>query len=100
MPGFHKLETIYQHLKNHSGKNVPVAVDDAAYAQSLPASDEFLRDALLVRQFVTVREKEMAVSPDKKTAPVIYKLCRSAEVKPDSPAVAFYGNGIALVAEP
>lgn len=99
IPSFRKLETVYQKLKNHSGPDIPIAVDDAAYSQSLPENDEFLRDALLVRQFVTVREKEHAASSDKKITPAIYKLCRSDEARQDDPATAFYGNGIAFVAE-
>jgi len=31
---------------------------------------------------------------------VIYKLCRSDEIRPDNPSTAFYGNGIAFVALP
>jgi hypothetical protein len=99
IPSFRKLETVYQQTKKHSGADIPVTIDDAAYASSLPESDEFLRDALLIRQFVQVREKEHAPPSDKKTAPAVYKLCRANEVKPDDPAIAFYGNGIALVAE-
>jgi 4-amino-4-deoxy-L-arabinose transferase-like glycosyltransferase len=100
IPSFRKLETVYQDMKNHSGQNTPIAVDDVAYGQSLPATDEFLRDALLVGRFVNVREKEHVAPPDKKITPVIYKLCRSDEIRPDDPAIAFYGNGIALVAVP
>jgi len=100
IPSFRKLETVYQQLKKHSGPDVPIAVDDAAYRQSLPANDEFLRDALLIRQFVGVREKEHAAPSDKKITPVVYKLCRADETRPDNPATAFYGNGIALVTMP
>jgi hypothetical protein len=100
IPSFRKLETVYGQLKKHSGPNIPVAVDDAAYRQSLPEQDQFLRDALLVGQFVNVREKERAAPSVKKIPPVIYKLCPSTEIRPDDPAIAFYGNGIALVAEP
>jgi len=100
IPSFRKLETVYQQLKKHSGPDVPIAVDDAAYRQSLLANDEFLRDALLIRQFVGVREKEHAAPSDKKITPVVYKLCRADETRPDNPATAFYGNGIALVTVP
>jgi hypothetical protein len=99
IPSFRKLETVYQQMKNHSGKDAPVAVDDAAYRQSPPANDELLRDVMLIRQFVSVREKELAAHTGKKIAPVVYKLYRSDEIKPDDPTTAFYGNGIALVAE-
>jgi hypothetical protein len=99
IPSFRKLEIVYQQLKKHSGPDTPIAVDDAAYRQSLPENDEFLQDALLVRQFVNVREKEHTVPPAKKIDPDIYKLCRSDEVSQDNPATAFYGNGIALMAE-
>lgn len=98
MPSFRKLETVYQQLKKHSGADVPVAIDDADYAKSLPEDDQFLRDALLIKQFVIVREKEHASPSDKNTSPAVYKLCRANEVR-DNRTVAFYGNGIALVAE-
>jgi hypothetical protein len=100
IPSFRKLETVYQDLKNHSGSDTPIAVDDAAYRQSLPESDEFLRDALLIRQFVNVRENEHIATAHQKIAPAIYKLCRADAIRPDDPAIAFYGNGIALVAVP
>jgi hypothetical protein len=74
-------------------------VDDAAYIQMSPANDEFLQDAMLVRLFVNVRDKDHAASSDKTIAPAIYKLFRADEIQADNPAVAFYGNGIALVAE-
>jgi len=99
IPGFRKLETVYQQLKKHSGPNTPVTIDDASYRQALPATDEFLQDALYIKVFVNVRDNEHAASSDKKIAPAIYKLFRSDEIKADDPAVAFYGNGIALVAK-
>jgi len=100
IPSFRKLEIVYQQLKKHSGPDIPISVDDTAYRQSLPENDEFLRDALLIRQFVSIREKERASVLDKKNVPVIYKLCRSDEIRPDNPSTAFYGNGIAFVALP
>lgn len=99
IPSFRKLETIYQHLAARAG-NQAVVVDDDAYRLALPPDDKFLRDALLIRRFVAVREKELHAGTHGKNTPMVFKLYAATLVSSNDPALAFYGNGIALVAVP
>ena len=99
-PSFRKLEAVYQQLQTRAGNGRSVQVDDEDYARALPKDDKFLKDALMIRRFVAVREKEIRRVADAKHPAVIFKLCSAKEISPNNPAVAFYGNGIALVLIP
>ena len=98
LPGFAKLEEVYQSLKAHAGRDQPVQVEDADYLQALPREDQFLRQAALIRKYVAIREKQTALFPDAQAPVVTYHLRFADEVRPQDPAVAYYGNGIALTA--
>ena len=100
IPSFHKLETVYQSLKAHAGKNRLVRVDDAAYLQALPPGDKYLHDAHMIRSFVAIREKENTPLPSGSTNTAVYDLCRADQVRADDPAVAYREHGIALMAQP
>ncbi len=100
IPSFHKLETVYQNLKVHAGKNRLIRVNDAAYLQALPPGDKFLHDAGMIRSFVAVREKENAPGRSVSNGVAIYNLCRADQVRADDPAVAYRQQGIALVEQP
>jgi len=97
IPSFRKLETIYQCLKTHAGPNAKIEVVDADPASAQSSHEPVYRDAALIRRFVEVREKEnrSAVAAPKVT---VYRLCSSAQPGAGDPAVAYRGNGIALVA--
>jgi hypothetical protein len=99
VPGFRKLEAVYQKLKVHAGTNRCVRVEDAAYLHSLPATDKVLRDAGLISLYIAVREKEFVMLAGKPGEPVIYGLCRADEVTPGDTRIAYQGNGIALIAK-
>ena len=99
IPGFRKLETVYQSLKNHAG-NRPIQIDDAAYLRSLAPQDNDHRDISLVRRYAIVREKETGSLASTNNPTTVYKLCRANEVTEGDAAVGFRGNGIALVAQP
>jgi 4-amino-4-deoxy-L-arabinose transferase-like glycosyltransferase len=99
-PSFRKLETIYQQLQARAGKGSPVQVDDTDYSNALPKDDKFLKDALMIRRFVAVREKEIRRVADEKHPAVIFKLCSAKEISPSDAGVAFYNNGIALIIAP
>ena len=81
MPSFRQLETVYQSLKVHAGKNRLIRVDDAAYLQSLPAEDKCLRDAAMIGSFVVVREKENAPPPSASTGVTIYNFASADQVQ-------------------
>jgi hypothetical protein len=99
IPGFRKLESVYQSLKNNAG-NLPIQIDDSAYLHSLAPQDNDHHDISLVRRYVIVREKETSSSAPRKAPPVVYKLLRENEVTAGDSAIGFRGNGIALVAQP
>jgi len=97
IPSFRKLETVYQQLKLAAGEQ-PVAVDDTAYFQSLPPKDVFRRNALLIRPYIAIREREVVRSTGKPEAPLVFTLQAAGEVQPTNSITGFDGNGIALVA--
>ena len=99
VPGFAKLEAVYQHLKAHAGRDRPVQVEDADYLQALPREEQFLRQAALIRQYVAIREKQTTLFPNTQVSAAIYQLRFADKVRPQDPAVAYYGNGIALTAK-
>jgi hypothetical protein len=99
IPGFRKLETVYQSLKKHAS-NLPIQIDDVAYLHSFAPLDDDHRDIRQVRQYVIVREKETGSGGNTNNPPVVYKLRRASEVDEGDTAVAFRDNGIALVAQP
>lgn len=112
VPGLGKLEVVYQSLKAHAGRNRRVQVEDADYLKSLAApppgqpaetssfqNKEILCQASEICQYVAIREKQDAPLPDIPAPVVMYQLLPADKVRPGDPAVAYYGNGIALIAQ-
>jgi len=97
IPSFRKLETVYQGLKAHAGPGTYIRIDDAAYVRDAPLPDRIRRDAGLIQAYVNVREREAAARASSLRS-VTYRLCQEIRAKPGDPAVAYRGNGIALVA--
>jgi hypothetical protein len=97
VPGFRKLETVYQKLKTHSGGNRAIKVDDADYLRTLSPEDTAHREASLIRRYIVVREKETRSIEQDKNPPASYKLCRTDEAPAVGAVVGFGGNGIALI---
>jgi hypothetical protein len=100
IPSFRKLETVYQRLKAHAGKNRFIQVDDVSYLQALTPQDKVHAYASMIRTYVANREKENGLSSGPRVSSLTYDLCCADRVKPDDPAVAYRGQGIALVAAP
>ena len=98
VPGLAKLETVYQRLKAHAGKDHRVQVDDADYLQALPQQEKLLHQAGLIRWYVAIREKEDSALPGN-TAAMTCRLRAADQVRPEDPAVIYIGNGIALVVQ-
>lgn len=96
IPGFRKLEAVYQAVKHHAA-NRHIQIDDSAYLRSLAPQDNAHRDANLIRRYTFVREKETHSFESTGNPAAHYKLCRADEVAEGDPAVAFRGNGVALV---
>lgn len=98
IPTFRKLETIYSALSAHAGPNSSILVKavDATASFSFP---EYARqDTALIQRFVEVREKENHSKLRRTTTS--YRLCAEGQVTANDPAVAYAGNGIALIAVP
>ena len=95
-PSFRKLETVYQTLKRCAGGK-PVVVDDTDYLRSIPQGDRFLRDAEMIRNYTIVREKEAWGTNGPALPPVAFRLSAAEAVDRIDSAVAWSGNGIALV---
>jgi hypothetical protein len=98
IPSFRNLEAVYQQLKAHAGANRCVRVDAIPYLRGFPRRDEVHQQAVLLRDYVVVREKEFVLLSGQQTAPVIYTLCRADQVTRRDTAVAYRAHGIALIA--
>lgn len=98
VPSFRKLETVYRQLKIHAGGQKCV-IDDRAYLESLSPAEKNQADAKHIRYYVAVREKECGRAHAQQGATVTYRLCRSHNIAPGDPRVAFAGNGVALIAD-
>jgi hypothetical protein len=100
VPSFHKLETVYQRLKTHAGKDRPIRVEAGEYIRSLQPKDVPGRYAREICNYVAIRERENALSSNVQAHPLAFKICLADQVKPGDPAVACRERGIALVAMP
>jgi 4-amino-4-deoxy-L-arabinose transferase-like glycosyltransferase len=97
IPTFQKLETVYQSLKAHAGKNQSIQVNDAVYLNV--TGNKLFNGADVIPLFVYIRENE-TVSQFAPTSAVIYDLYSADKVHLNDPAVAYRKYGIALVARP
>ena len=100
VPGFGKLEAVYQSLKNHAGKERPIQVVDADYLRALPQGDQLLCQASLIRRYVVIRERQTAPITDTNLPAATYQLFLAEKIRAEDPDVAYSGNGIALIARP
>jgi len=101
LPSFHKLETVYQTLKTHAGKNQRIQVEDDGYMQAIapkPGPDYYYPRQIC--QYVAIRERESGLFSVSQPPVSIYKIVLADQVKLDNPAVAYRKHGIALVAVP
>jgi hypothetical protein len=100
VPSLGKMEAVYQTLKTHAGGDRQVVVLDADYMKALSPDDKLLFQVGWIRDYAAFREAENTSRPYPPKNPVIYQLCGSEKVRQEDPGVAFYGNGVALVARP
>ncbi len=94
---FRKLESVYRQLKAHAGANHSVKVEDAAYIKGFSRPEQERLNTKFIRVYVAIREKETAPQTGRSGEPVAYRLCRSAEVRPDDARVAYRAQGFALL---
>jgi hypothetical protein len=98
VPGLKKLESVYQDLKSRA--DGPVQVQFKPYLDSLPKNDQVRRNARLISLYVRWRELELQPAGRTTLRTNFFDLRAASLVNSNDPAVAFYGNGIALVAVP
>jgi hypothetical protein len=99
VPGFDKLEIVYQSLKAHAGRERPVQVEDTDYLHMWPRTDQLHYQAELIRRYVAIRERQNSPALNSQAPPVVYQLRSADKVRREDPGVACYGNGIALTAQ-
>ena len=100
LPSFHNLETVYQTLKVHAGKNQLIQVEDDEYMRATASRDRPSSYPHQICQYVAIRERENGL-PSAVQAPVLtYKIVLAGQIKLDNPAVAYREHGIALVTVP
>jgi hypothetical protein len=98
LPSFRNLEAVYQQLKAHTATGQGVKVDDAALWSEMHGRDDVLSDALLIRRYVAIREKESAMVLGSPAKSVVYTLRRAEQAPPGTPGVTYRAHGIALIA--
>ena len=96
-PTFHNLETVYQNLKAHAGKNQPIQVQDDEYMRTAAPNYPPSIYPHQICQYVAIRELENALPSAVQTPVLTYKIVPADQVKADNPAVAYQNHGIALV---
>jgi hypothetical protein len=99
-PTFEKLETVYQILKNHAGKDRPIEVEDKDYLQALLPGDKIGKYPEMISEYVAIREQENTWSGADTAHLLTYKLYRAEQVSPDDAALVYREKGIALIALP
>ena len=100
LPSFHNLETVYQTLKAHAGKNQLIQVEDDRYIRTVAPKSWPSSYPLQICQYVAIREREGGLLSAGQTPVSIYKIVLADQVTLDNPAVAYHEHGIALVAVP
>jgi hypothetical protein len=96
IPSFRKMETVYRALQSHAGPGARIQVDDTAYVTNPAIPEPVRHDAALLRPFVEIRERERRAQSGN-PGTVVYRLCASVPAPAEESAVAYRGNGIALV---
>jgi hypothetical protein len=97
---FRNLETVYQRLKAHAGKEPSVRVNDAVFESEVRGQEDVRVDPQLIARYVTVREKESAMFQDSPKAPITYILRHATAATQKDPAVVYRAHGVELLASP
>ena len=100
LPSAAKMDLVYRQLKTRApGK---VMVDSAAYIAAVPPGEanHIYLQARILTPYVHARELERLAAGTIFSATNRFELRAASLVASNDPAVAFYGNGIALVAVP
>jgi 4-amino-4-deoxy-L-arabinose transferase-like glycosyltransferase len=100
LPSFHNLETVYQTLKAHAGKNQLIQVEDGEYMQAITPKHGPSSYPHQICQYVAIRECENSLLSAIQPPVSIYKIVPANQVRLDNPAIAYREHGIALVAVP
>ncbi|HSY20220.1 MAG TPA: hypothetical protein VK815_17880 [Candidatus Acidoferrales bacterium] len=100
VPSWGKMESVYQQLKTHAPGWIEV--DDRDYMAKLPTGEEnkVYRHAYLISHYIRARELELLATGTTFPQTNYFELRAVKLVDTNDPAVAFHGNGIALVAGP
>jgi len=100
VPSRAKMEFVYQQLKTRAPGRVDV--NDKDYLAAIPPGEKnnIYRHARLIRRYINSREVELLAAGKTFSQTNIFELRAASAVSTNDPAVAFYGNGIALVALP
>jgi hypothetical protein len=98
IPSFRQLETVYQRLKTHAGTNSAIEVSTTAFVSNLIPAEKELHDAVLIRRYIAIRERENESRSDGVMRN--YELRRAKDSDASDPAVAYRAHGIALVSTP
>ncbi|MBW8863711.1 MAG: glycosyltransferase family 39 protein [Verrucomicrobia bacterium] len=100
VPSFAKMDLVYHQLKSRAPGLVEVR--DADYIAAIPPGDKnnYLRHARVFSHYVHARELELLAAGQVFTRTNVFALRAVSAVSTNDPAIAFYGNGIALVAVP
>ena len=100
VPSFAKMDSIYRQLNPRA--NVSVVVRDSDYIAAIAPGEKYnyLRHARVFSHYVHARELELLAAGKVSTQTNYFDLRAIDLVNTNDPAVAYSGNGIALVAVP
>jgi hypothetical protein len=96
IPGIQKLTAMYLQLQRNAGDGTEMEIDDEEYLASLWQEDPRYVSGV-IRRYFRAYTLELRATGKQFSAKKVYNLRAASEVTPADPAVAFYGNGIALV---
>jgi hypothetical protein len=100
VPSAAKMDLVYRQLKTRAPGRV--VVDSASYVAAVPPGDanHIYLQARILTLYVHARELESLAAGTTFSSTNHFELRAASLVASNDPAVAFYGNGIALVAVP
>jgi hypothetical protein len=100
VPSCAKMETVYQQLETRAPGWI--TINDSAYLQSFSPdnTNNIYRHVHLLDVYINIRQSEQSAADAVFTNTNRFVLRAADQVNTNDPAVAFYGNGIALVAAP
>ena len=100
VPSFAKMDSIYRQLKSRAPGSVEVRDGDYIAAIAPGEKNNYLRHARVFSRYVHARELELLAAGQVSTKTNFFDLRAVDLVNTNDPAVAFVGNGIALIAVP